>query len=148
MIREWLTRTMGVRIGARRGWQPGAAAPPPWNLKVMTSYAVPVEDTLKFSFAPRSLASNTLKLSLKRRKIAKVSFAPSARQKQVIFASSRGFASPLWKNPAGALGLRRNFSREGKPLTVKKSRRVFIALYKISTIFRCTKGANVHFCVF
>ena len=41
---------------------------PPWNLKMMTSYAVPVEDTLKNALAPPALASNTVTMSVKRRK--------------------------------------------------------------------------------
>ena len=62
-----------VCIGARRGANLGQL-PPPWNLKMMTSYAVPVENTLKFSLAPSALKSNIV--------------------------SSRGFA-PLWKNSCG-----------------------------------------------
>ena len=42
--------------------------PPPWNLKTMTSYAVSVQSTLKFSLAPSRLASDTLKSSPSRRK--------------------------------------------------------------------------------
>ena len=44
------------------------SCPPPWNLKMMTSYAVAVENTLKFSLAQSALASTTLKLSLQRQK--------------------------------------------------------------------------------
>ena len=57
-----------VSIGARRGGQPGAVAPHPWNLKIMASYAVSVQNTLKFLLASSALASITLKVSLKRRK--------------------------------------------------------------------------------
>ena len=41
-----------------KGGLPGAAAP--WNLKMVTSYTVPVENTLKCSLAPSALAINTL----------------------------------------------------------------------------------------
>ena len=82
------------------GGQPGAVASP-WNLKMMTSYAVFVQNTLKFSLAPSALASNTLKLSLKRRKNReKFRLRLRRAEKQVIFVSSRGFA-PLWKNSCG-----------------------------------------------
>ena len=63
----------------------------------MTSYAVPVQNTIKFSLAPSALATTTFKLSLKRRKIAK-SFVRAARLASLV--SSRGFA-PLWKNSCG-----------------------------------------------
>ena len=49
-----------------KGGQPGAVAL--WNLKMMTSYAVFVQNTLKLSLALWALASNTLTFSLKRRK--------------------------------------------------------------------------------
>ena len=40
----------------------------PWNLKMMTSYAVSVQNTQQFSLALSTLVSNTFKLSLQRRK--------------------------------------------------------------------------------
>ena len=64
-----------------------AQLPPPWNLKMMMSYAASVQNNLKFLLAPLALASNTLKLSLRRRKIAKI-FVRAF----VIFVSPRGFA--------------------------------------------------------
>ena len=47
----------------REGYEHRRPEPPPplWNLKMMTSYAVPVENTLKFSLAPSAITSNTLK---------------------------------------------------------------------------------------
>ena len=79
--------------------------PPSWNLKLMTSYAVPVENTLKYSLAPSALASNTLKLSLERRKKSlKFSFAPAARRKNRSFLSAHEVLpqiAPLWKNSCG-----------------------------------------------
>ena len=68
------------------GGQSGAVAPP-WNLKMLVSYAASVQNILKFLLAPSALASNTLKLSLRRRKIAKI-FVRAF----VIFVSLRGFA--------------------------------------------------------
>ena len=45
-------KILQVLIGARRGGSLGQLHPPPWNLKMMTSYAVSVEDTLKFTLVP------------------------------------------------------------------------------------------------
>ena len=74
------------------------SSPSPWNLKMMTSYAVSVQNTLKFSLAPSALASNTLKLSLKRwKKSQNVSFVPSARRKIGHFCQSMRFCPPLEK---------------------------------------------------
>ena len=92
-----------VAIGARRGGQPGAVAPP-WNLKMMTSYAVPVENTLEFVLAPSALASNTFKLSLKRRKIAKISVRAFGAPKNRSFLSVHAGLPPSGKIPAGAHG--------------------------------------------
>ena len=51
-----------ITMGARRG----ALAPPPWNLKKMTSYAAILQITLKFSLATTALAIDNLYLNLKR----------------------------------------------------------------------------------
>ena len=84
-----------THIGDRRGATWGSC-PPPWNLKMMTSYAVLVENNLKFSLAPSALASNTLKFCL-------ISFAPSARRKMGHFCQSARFCPPpSGKIPAGA----------------------------------------------
>ena len=56
---------MGMR--ARRG---GTCPQPSWNLKMMTSYASLLWNTLKFSLAPSALAIKTLTRSLKCRKSA------------------------------------------------------------------------------
>ena len=73
---------------ACHGSQQGAwgRMPPPWNLKMMTSYVVPLKITPNFSLAPASLALNTPKYRLKRRKIAIIfHFLPPAREKPTIF---------------------------------------------------------------
>ena len=54
MSTAWLD-AMGVSRGANA---------PPWNLKMMTSYAVPLLNTLNFSLAPSALVWNTPKFSL------------------------------------------------------------------------------------
>ena len=84
------------------GGQPGAVAPPPWNLKMMTSYAVPMENTLKFSVAPSVLASITLKLSLKRRKVAKLFVRAFGEPKNRSLLSVHAVLPPSGKIPAGA----------------------------------------------
>ena len=68
---------------------------------MMTSYAVPVEITLKFSLVPSALASHILKLSLKRRK-TRENFRSRLRraEKQVILVSPHGLA-PSGKIPVG-----------------------------------------------
>ena len=88
-----------VLIGARRGGQPGTVASFPWNLKMMTSHAVPMENTLKFSLAPSTLASNTVKLSLTRKKkIAKISVrAFGAPENRSFFVNPRDSPPPLEK---------------------------------------------------
>ena len=68
----------------RRRLRPGAVAPY-WNLKMMTSYAASVQNTLKFSLVP---------------KIAQFSFAPSVRRKIGHFCQSTRF-DPLWKKSCG-----------------------------------------------
>ena len=55
-----LGATFHLPIGARRGATWGSCPPPPWNLKMMTSYAVPVENTLKIALAPSALPLNTV----------------------------------------------------------------------------------------
>ena len=90
-------------IDARRG-QPGAVAPPPpltWNLKMLMSYAVPMENTLKFSLAPLALASNTLKLSLKRRN-NRENFRAVGAPKNRSFLSVYAVLPPSGKIPAVA----------------------------------------------
>ena len=72
-----------------------AQLPPTWNLKMMMSYAPFMHNIVKLFLAPWALASNTLKLSLRCRKIAKILVRAF-----VIFVSPRGFA-PLWKNSCG-----------------------------------------------
>ena len=76
--------------------------PSQWNLKMMTSYALPVENTLKFSVAPSAPAWHALKLSLKRRKYLE-KFRSRLRRavKKIIFVSPCGF-TPSGKIPAGA----------------------------------------------
>ena len=97
-----------VLIGARRGGQPGTVASSPWNLKMMTSHAVPVENILKFSLAPSTLASNTVKLSLTRKKKSRrFPFAPSVRRKIGHFLSIHAIPPPLWKNSCWRLCLYR-----------------------------------------
>ena len=81
--------------------------PPSWNLKLMTSYAVPVENTLKYSLAPSALASNTLKLSLERRKKNRKNFRLRLRRAEKIghFCQPTRFCPklpPSGKIPAGA----------------------------------------------
>ena len=51
-------------MGAGRGVQGGALAPP-WNLKVMTSYAVCKQNAMKILLAPSALAWFRLKLGIK-----------------------------------------------------------------------------------
>ena len=90
-----------IIIGARRRGGNLGQLPPPWNLKMITSYDVPVENTLRFSLAPSALPSNTLKFSLKRRNRENFSSRLRRAKKYVIFVSPRGFAPPLWKNSCG-----------------------------------------------
>ena len=68
----------------------------------MTSYAVPVETTLKFSLAPSALASNNLKFRLKRRKIAKICVRAFGAPKNRSVLSVRAVLPPSGKIPAGA----------------------------------------------
>ena len=71
---------VSATMGVSRGVQGGANAPP-WNLKMMPSYVVPLQNTLNFSLAPSALGTIPLKFSLKRHKIAKFKlFALSARK--------------------------------------------------------------------
>ena len=49
------------------GGQPGAVGPL-WDLKIMTSYAVSVQNTLNVSLATSALASDNPKFSLNRQK--------------------------------------------------------------------------------
>ena len=63
----WRQLLLVWRMSARRGGNLGQLHPP-WNLKMMTSYAVAVQNIPKFSLAPSALESNTLKFSLKRRR--------------------------------------------------------------------------------
>ena len=58
-------------MGARRGGQRGALAPP-LEFEKMTSYTAILQNTLKFSLAPSALAIHTLHFSLKRRKNVKM----------------------------------------------------------------------------
>ena len=90
-----------------QSWAPGGGGAtwgscPPWNLKIMTSYAVPVENTLKFSLAPSALALFTLKLRLKRRKIAKIFVRAFGAPKNRSFLSVLAVLPPSGKIPAGA----------------------------------------------
>ena len=87
----WLNS--GTRTNNHRG-EPGTVAPL-WNLEMMTSYAVSVQNNLRFSFAPSALASNTITSSLKRRKSCD-NFR-SARQKGCHFRQSTRFCPPLAK---------------------------------------------------
>ena len=54
-------------MGARSGRARGALAPPPLNLKKVTSHAAVLQNTLKFLLAPSTLAIDTVYFSLKRR---------------------------------------------------------------------------------
>ena len=92
-----------THIGDRRGATWGSC-PPPWNLKMMTSYAVLVENTLKFLLAPSACASNSLKFSLHRRKIAKFFVRALGALKNSSFLSVRAVLPPSGRNPAGAHG--------------------------------------------
>ena len=89
-----------AKPGNRRGGQ-SAAVTPTQNLKVVTSHAVSVQNTPKFSLAPSALGSPYLKLILKRRKNCE-NFCLSlwCAEKYVISVSPRGFA-PLYKNFCG-----------------------------------------------
>ena len=90
-----------AKPGNRRGGQPAAVAPTQ-NLKMVTSHAVSVQNTPKFSLAPSALGSPYLKRILKRRKNCE-NFCLSlwCAEKYVISVSPRGF-SPSTKISACA----------------------------------------------
>ena len=73
-----------ISMGVSRGVQGGANAPP-WNLKIMPSNVVPLQNTLNFSLAPSAFGTIALKLSLKRRKIAKILIVCPQRAKNRPF---------------------------------------------------------------
>ena len=63
-----------------------------------------MENTLKFSVAPSVLASITLKLSLKRRKVAKLFVRAFGEPKNRSLLSVHAVLPPSGKIPAGAHG--------------------------------------------
>ena len=99
----------------------------------MMSYAVPVEDTGKFSLAPSALASNALKFSLQRRK-NRENFRSRLRRakKLVVFVSLRGFAPPSGKIPAGAYG--RITGRYRKDEVLHATQRLLIAAQSLFVV--------------
>ena len=61
----------------------GTLAPPPWNLKKVTSYAAVLQNTPKFSLAPGARHRYHIFQSKKPRKTQNFLFAPLARRKMV-----------------------------------------------------------------
>ena len=68
----------------------------------MTSYAVSVQNTLKFSLAPSALAISTLKFCLKHRKNAKIFVGAFGAPKDRPFLSVPEVLPPSGKFTAGA----------------------------------------------
>ena len=99
LIKHGVSRN--ATIGARRGGNLGQLPPTP-NLKMMTSYAVSVQNTIKFSLAPPALASNNSKLNLKRRKIRKNFRCAESAPKNRSFLSVHAVLPPSGKISAGA----------------------------------------------
>ena len=77
---------MCERISHRRGGATYRAVAPYWNLKMMTSYAVSVQNTLKILFAPSALATTILECSLNRQNF-RSRLPPTARRKIGDFLS-------------------------------------------------------------
>ena len=96
---------LGLGHGCPEGGQPGAVAPHPWNLKIMASYAVSVQNTLKFLLASSALASITLKVSLKRRKNRENFRSRLRRAKNRPCSRDHAGLPPCGKIRAGAHGL-------------------------------------------